>query len=112
MRCSVHSAIVVGFFLLLIAAAAAHTAEGFCGHGGYHGGGWGRPAGGWPGAFTYGGDSGGSTIGWLPLASLIPPQEASDCTLTGCPRGQRCLTDDVGVSQCVAAAPCFKGRSR
>ena len=92
--------------MLLIALAAAHTAEGFCG-GSYHGGGWGRPAGGWPGAFTYGGDSGGSTIGWLPLASLIPLQEASDCTLTGCPRGQTCSTDHIGVSQCVEANTTF-----
>jgi hypothetical protein len=75
--------------------------EPFCG------GGWGKPAGAWPGAYSYGGDTGGSTLGWLPLASLVPPQESSDCTLTGCPRGQACWTDAAGVSRCVGLNSAF-----
>lgn len=75
--------------------------EAFCG------GGWGRAAGAWPGAYSYGGDTGGSTLGWLPLASLVPPQESSDCTLTGCPRGQACWTDAAGVSRCVGLNSAF-----
>ncbi len=69
--------------------------------------GLGRPAGAWPGAYSYGGDTGGSTLGWLPLASLVPPQESSDCTLTGCPRGQACWTDAAGVSRCVGLNSAF-----
>jgi hypothetical protein len=78
-------------------------AEPFCAGGGSSRQGWGKPAGAWPGAYSYGGDTGGSTLGWLPLASLVPPQESSDCTLTGCPRGQACWTDAAGVSRCVGA---------
>jgi hypothetical protein len=98
---AIYAAMVV---LVLLLSRVAVSTEAFCGGDREC---WGRPAGAWPGAFSYGGDTGGTTLGWLPLASLIPPQESSDCTLTGCPRGQACWTDPAGVSQCATLDSLF-----